>query len=200
MGVFNSKWHLNRNIRMPRMVRLVCFVMFCLIFCISSIIFIRQYTPTPAPAKLIDLRKNKSVHDYSIILTGAEGKVGHAFVSWHYHPQNYSTPISEGIGFYAVFDGTHYKLFSGTQGEFKDEFKNSNPGVLLTAVIWVDEGDFYRSKEVMKKWQAKEEYVLLSKDCITFVEDIAKSLNIKTPRRFLAPLPITYVRTIMEIN
>ena len=47
---------------------------------------------------------------------------------------------------------------------------------------------------------ARGGYKLLERDCVTFTDEIAKSLGLDRPNRDEAKFPQTYIRKLVEMN
>jgi hypothetical protein len=96
------------------------------------------------------------------------------------------------------------KLSKKAIEEIKQNAKNSkgglsHPGTGFSLVV--DEQTFKEAWLLAKrKWSTGVQYKLIYNDCITFIIDIAKFLELKTPDRIITNTPKSYINNLADAN
>lgn len=144
----------------------------------------------PAAVGSLDLRKDRSVEHYSIVLKADRGGLaGHASVMWSKHISNDEFGF-ETLGFY----------MNGMGGVLLDESDLERDSPTNVLVVRVDESDYRKTLALAKSWSQNGTYRLLGRDCVTFVAAVATTLGIETPPRKLYFFPADYVSGLIEVN
>jgi hypothetical protein len=87
-------------------------------------------------------------------------------------------------------------------GKFLDEVMNGS----LTAsthrlIVEVNASQYREAMRIRDRWADRGEYRLLQRDCVSFIEEVAKKVGLKTPeRKRFDALPERFVAEMMRIN
>lgn len=130
-----------------------------------------------------------------------EGAVGHAFVSFLREDPVKKMTVLEGCwGFYPKnrLSGGASFVIGEVEGQIRDDFATQRD-VGLTLEVSTSEYD--RALNIKKKWESAR-YELTVNDCISFVSEVAKSLQnkIELPLRGTFDLPHSYIEELKIIN
>ena len=111
---------------------------------------------------------------------------GHAFISLAREDNEKQMTVFDGAwGFYPQNRGGKdgiISLFGEVPGEIVDEFKEKTPKDQGFTIL-VSKEEYEKVLEIKKQWSQKN-YRLTLNDCITFVEEVARSIDrLKVPRR-----------------
>jgi hypothetical protein len=154
----------------------------------------------------IDRRKPGSEKaQYYVLLYGKQTSLaGHVYVTWaEDDPNGGPAPKGQSVGFYGLTEGGDHEMqvsFTGKLDE-DDSLRRFASGdfVPVVLVIWLEKEEYERSRKVIEQWRGRG-YKLFESDCVSFMEDVAKSLHLNTPQRFLAPSPVWFVRALIDAN
>jgi hypothetical protein len=143
-------------------------------------------------------------HYYLIFAARGGSPTGHAFVMWAEETEDNASSSYEGYGFYPEENtsGEISKTVLGpVPGRFIGEAKNHSwPLTTDRLVVEVDRSFFEISQLALQAAKQRPPmYQPIASDCVTFLEDVAKSIGLNAPPRTISTLlPQAYVRALIN--
>lgn len=154
--------------------------------------------------KQIDISGTIEPVKYFVVLAARNNTLtGHAFAIWgREDPLTNSSMIDGAFGFYMKETGNGKEpIFSKVPGEIANEFYKGSLGKeLVRLVVQVDKVDYERSLKLKDTWESRSDYQLIENDCISFVNEIAKSLGLKIPSRDTTDRPWGFLEKYLKEN
>jgi hypothetical protein len=112
--------------------------------------------------------------------TGCAGLPGHAFVVRGKDDEQKQLCSVEAHGFYPK---TGKGVFGPVSSEIANEApKNSGPRLCLL-IVKVDQAQFEEAEAIRRKWSEQGDFQLAKRDCVSFSDAVAESLNLMRPKR-----------------
>jgi hypothetical protein len=170
--------------------------------------FIASSFAGPPLSQTIDLRIKRDASVRYVVFCSRDSPrpniTGHAFVVYGKDDDEEKVcKVEDAFGFYPK-DG-RLGILSTVPGEVASEFvrrkgpKNQDLAWSCRLVVKVDDKQFEAAEAVRRKWAERGEYKMASKDCVGYVDEVAKAIGISTrPDRSDALLPETYIRKLTE--
>ncbi|RKR82001.1 hypothetical protein BDD43_2165 [Mucilaginibacter gracilis] len=168
-------------------------------------LYVCFHFPKTIPAKLLDLRKDKSRNHYAVIFCERDaGFYGHVFITMSdYHDQR-KFPVTEAYGFYSVARDSYEVVRDSTDSRIELDLQGKRAilfPVKFTLVAWIDSTKFEDCQKLLSlSFKRSKRYKLFNNDCITFVQHFEKTLGLKSPSRLLNPEPKQYIEALFELN
>lgn len=138
-----------------------------------------------------------------VTLCAKDGIPGHAFVALGRTDENRKESVNEGTwGLYPKnqLQGGKSLVLGEVPGEIRDDlFTQSDHKVVIEA----SNDEFERVQSIIERWKNGTSYELLSKDCVTFLTEVANVFKHKIiiPQRMgIDNLPIEFVKKIELLN
>jgi hypothetical protein len=130
--------------------------------------------------------------------------VGHAMVGLGYYDEKRQMCVLEVFGHYPQdYVKTFEKLpFNEVPGEIKQDLETLFSNQAVFAVFPISQGQFNAVKQKKSAWNRAGVYALLEKDCVSFMQDAASLMGLKTPDRLTNNLlfPMSYMKSISAAN
>lgn len=156
-----------------------------------------------ATVKKIDRRNASSENRYFLVFCARGGSLtGHAFVVVGKEDAQAQRSTQDAFGLYPK---SGVGVLGTVPGEIVNEAtKGSLAKVTDRLIVEVSVGHHERTEKIRRKWVDKGEYRLVLEDCVSFVEEIAKSIGLRTPSR-LGPdgkglMPQAFIRNLIKLN
>ena len=182
------------------MTRLITFIVFIL-FSTSALAQVSYELPRKGTGELfIEFRARSGVNP-------DKGNTGHAFLIIGERYGNGTIIYEDAAGFYPK-DGKFFPILEislpRAVGEGKLDYKIQDIGPYETFRVNISESQKRTINFIMKKRWGKSTYILGSNDCVSFVNDIAKYLNLNTPKFSSDPIgnlfPLEYIKSLEKLN
>ncbi len=147
-----------------------------------------------------DLRTQSEPNDYYLIFAGrGGGEVGHAFVVWVTYDRNRRFVSQEARGMHPDAQRAYWRLAVGVPGGLQDDARE-NRGLARRIVVRVNKHAYDRTLRVRGQWQ-RGTYRLVSRDCVSFVADVARASGLTAPARTASnSLPVDYLNALWAEN
>lgn len=157
----------------------------------------------------LDLTKTKDVNKYIVVLSARiDTKVGHIYISWGRELENSKMSISDagGFGYYPTAEDLLGKFYGEgdifAESEKHPEYRNVKTKNLI---LYLDKDVYVQSEYLRKYWENKPDktYFLLGRNCMTFVNEIAIKIGLKTPvdkTTDYINLPWLYLQELIDLN
>ena len=140
----------------------------------------------------------------AVIFYATHGVPSHAFVALEKEDGKGHRTQVEAWGFYPDPDvSTTRAATRVVRGVVLDEVLATKalPRAVETLVAYVTTRQWNAVKDVIDRWRCNGSYRLFEKDCVTFVDEVARVLRLQTPPRgWLTSRPVDYLRRIIELN
>ena len=129
-----------------------------------------------------------------------DGPVGHAFVSFVREDNNLQMTLVEGCwGFYpkvSAMGGASFFIGEVT-GAIKDDIQKQRD---IGLTVEVSKAEYLNALQIKEKWNTKP-YELTTKDCISFVQEVASSISkLCVPTRLIYDFPHDYIEDLKHMN
>jgi hypothetical protein len=141
--------------------------------------------------------------DRYIILMARSQNLGHAFVGWGYNDEVRQQCIfPKSFGFYPIDHKKGFvSLINNVQGTIVDD---SNSSISKKIIVQVDYKTYEKSIKVFDNWEKKlltneQRYSLLNENCIKFLKEVAKAIDLKVPSS-TTMFPEKYIENITKLN
>jgi hypothetical protein len=147
-----------------------------------------------------DLRTQSTFY---VVFCSRDFVPGHAFVLFGRDDAERSVCAVDGAWGYYPKDGTPKLAQLGrVPGKLYDEYLKPRgvPSDAARLIVKMDEKQYKKAEAVRQKWDAKTDYKLLEQDCVSFVTEVAKSLDLKVPSGVAAKHPQVFVRELAKAN
>ena len=149
----------------------------------------------------LDLSTTRGKKSFYVVFASRGGSAtGHAFVVWGIEDGVHKRSTIQAFGLYPESDRDNCSSVVRTvPGRIQDELRNhSVQSITQELIVRVDESDFRRSWKVARAWDCKNEFSLLSRDCVEFLRAVGLSLHLRMPRRSVTRwTPQAYVRALL---
>lgn len=153
----------------------------------------------------IDLRADKTGPKYAVALAAQRARtpedLGHAFVVWYKEDSSASASISYATGFYPHSEDSKkdYSLILQTsKGKVYDDSRSKRD---IQLIVTISEDRYRASQKVLERWKDPgKRYGILLNDCVSFAQEVAKSIGLNPPSRAFNPYPFDYVKALTEKN
>ena len=153
-------------------------------------------------SKRLDLStRPQSAKSYFVVFAArGESLTGHAFVAWGIEDGVSRRSTLRALGLYPENAGNNCSSMVRTvPGRVMDEMLNhSVQSISVELIVRVDPALYDRSWKVAHAWDCRNEFSLITHDCVEFLRAVADSLHLPMPRR--TPLhwtPQAYVRAMI---
>jgi hypothetical protein len=122
---------------------------------------------------------------------------GHAFVVWGKDDEKKQMCSVEAYGFYPK-EGKG--VFGPVPSEISNEALKKGGPRSCVLVVKVDQAQYQEAETIRRKWSEQGDFQLAKRDCVSFSDALASSLNLARPSRSKALLPQTYMKKLAEMN
>lgn len=159
----------------------------------------------------LNLTKVQDDEKYIVVISARnDTSVGHIYISWGRESSDFNQSISDGGGF------GYYPTAKEGIGRFYDngilqqeserhpEYKNV---ATKNLIINIDKEIYNSTLHYKNYWSSNKDdkYFLLGRNCMTFVDDIATRIGLKTPSSFTGlteyiTMPWKYLDQIIKLN
>ena len=161
--------------------------------------------------KKIDIRTASEEDRYFLVFCArddtatSKSMTGHAFLvlGKDDHAAKLSSQIA--FGLYPEKSGAVEMVKSRlgpVPGKFLDEVMNGSlTATTYRLIVEVNSAQYRDAMHIRDQWAKRGEYRLLERDCVSFIESVAKKVGLKTPeRKRFDALPERFVAEMMRIN
>jgi hypothetical protein len=172
---------------------------------IQFLLFFTPFIFQKTAAQTADSKK------YYLLFSAREASIkpfslaGHAFVSWGIAERDSQICSQITYGFYPTAGhGLLAELFQKKRGKVIFGFmKNSNRRKILQVIARTDSATWHETRDTAQIW-VRRGYNLLDQNCVKFIDDIAETVGLRTPRtRMLLGFPrrpTNYVHRLYKKN
>ena len=126
---------------------------------------------------------------------------GHAFVQFGYEDESAQATRFEAWGFYP--EGGKQGSWGRVPGAIVDDVKSGSLAAHTILVsVAVTRSEFEKATTVKEAWRIRppEYHAVTAKNCIDFVDEVAKAVGLKAPNRTLHPTPMRYLGALAALN
>jgi hypothetical protein len=168
-----------------------------------SIAWAVWYRVPATPAEIVDLRVDRSQKPYYISFCAAlaanpHGFPGHCYIAWTDKPA-LNLLDQESAGYVPRFSKDQVpSLWRNVSGAVCRQAAIGNTRNLDVLTAIVNRTDYDRAKELCDSWDTKS-FKVGRRDCVTFADCIARSINLRTPEREYK-FPQDYVSDLKRLN
>lgn len=156
---------------------------------------------TPRVVNVRPAVERKTRATLAVVFLGRAGLPGHGFVSWCEESERLRMSVVRSWGFYPARGGKG--VIGPVPGEIADEatrggLARGEPAL----IVRVNAEQYRKADDVRRRWSSKQAYRLTVSDCLTFCQDVARTLpGLKIPPREPATvLPSEYIRRLAAAN
>ena len=154
--------------------------------------------PSVAQRSYIDKRVRTEKQQHVITFAASKGNPGHAFVIWSKENKKKRMTVHTALGLYPNLPKKRlYKVLFGGVGKLASDAKRK---AVHSLTILVNSDQYQKALRVHQRWKQSKKYTLYFRDCVTYVDAIAKSINLKTPKRASNPFPLQYLQSLIRQN
>lgn len=169
-------------------------------------ITLKPALPSVAISKVRDIRRDSEADGLYVVFCAREspnvtGFPGHAYVVLGRDDEINKLCVIDAFGFQPANEGDSgiVKAVPGNVVEpYVKDYDKPLPGV-CRLILKVDRSQYDSVDAIRKKWSDRE-YRLSGPNCIDFVDDAAKALNLSRPYRSVTQRPHSYVHRLTEQN
>jgi hypothetical protein len=122
---------------------------------------------------------------------------GHSFIVWAKDDESKQMCSMEAYGFYPE-EGKG--VFGPVPSEISNETLKKGGDRSCLLIVKVDEKQYQEAEKIRRKWSEQGDFELAKRDCVSFSDAVASSLNLSRPKRSRALLPDTFMRKLAEMN
>lgn len=152
-------------------------------------------TAAIAAVKQIDRRGSSEESNYYIVFCARnDSPTGHAYVALG--KDDFDAKASAGRAF-GMYPANGKGVLGPVPGRILDD---SLTGASERLIVRVNSGAFKKVDQIREKWSKRGTYKLLEQDCVSFVEEVAQVLELKTPPRAEAKFPVTFIAKLLAMN
>lgn len=156
--------------------------------------------------KAIDARNasEATTIKHYLVFSANSGNPGHAFVAWASEDNNKQMSSSVAFGLYPNKSNVRTALsfiLGPVPGKIVNEASKGNFGQQSqNLVVRVTKAQFEAANRIRMKWAAKKDYTLIHHDCVAFISEVARSIQVKVPPRNGALKPASFVVKMIVLN
>lgn len=154
-------------------------------------------------AKIADLTVDGS-RRRAVVFCATDGVPSHGFVIFEWEDAGRRRTSASAWGFYPEAQANYASLALGLSapGELRDEFRTGQmTRVAARLVVYADARRFAAARAGLARWRRERTYRLLTRDCVTLLEEVAGELGLRVPRRGVDSLrPAAYLEALIEAN
>jgi hypothetical protein len=167
------------------------------------LLFATQAVGAPTRLDLTMPSAEESPRHWVVFLARPVGEgstAGHAFIEFGYEDEHARATKFEAWGFYP---STGDKGFDRVPGAIVDDVKSGSLAARTVIVsVAVTPEAFQAAMAAKQAWRTRppEYHLFTEKNCIDFVDVVARAIGLETPDRSALQFPVDYVKVLAELN